>query len=391
MNPIDLIALLFLVLGVVLGARSGFLGPVLGLIGAAAAFGLALVLASVFGPQLAELQQPTRALVTLLGLGTLVLIGEAVGATAGASLSFGLRGTPLRAADAVGGAVVGVAHVVLLLWLFGGMLAAGMAPNLVPTARGSVALGLVGERLPSPVVVSGRLLALLDTTQIPGLLRGIEPPPAAPVELPSNAEAAALARSAMASTARITSSGCGTLQSVGSGFFVSPTHVVTNAHVVAGSSETTITQGSTVYEARVVAFDPDADLALVYAPEAHGTPLRMASDPPSRGTTGAVLGYPGGGNLTVTSAAVSATFDIEGPDIYGDGRSPHSIVELRAAIHHGNSGGPLITAPGTVGGVVFGSSRSDPDVGYAIGPDQVTRTLAPSIDRTRAVDTGSCL
>ena len=75
-----------------------------------------------------------------------------------------------------------------------------------------------------------------------------------------------MAESAIASTARIASTGCGEGQVVGSGFFVSPTDVVTNAHVVAGGDDTTVTIGGAVHHAVVVAFDPDADLALLQRP-----------------------------------------------------------------------------------------------------------------------------
>ena len=51
----------------------------------------------------------------------------------------------------------------------------------------------------------GRLLALLDTTDLPPLFAGLEPAPAPPVDLPADAEARALAQSALASTALITS------------------------------------------------------------------------------------------------------------------------------------------------------------------------------------------
>ena len=71
------------------------------------------------------------------------------------------------------------------------------------------------------MTVAGQLLALLDTTDLPPLFAGLEPLPAEPVDLPVDAEARALAQSALASTARITASGCGAGLAVGSGFFVS--------------------------------------------------------------------------------------------------------------------------------------------------------------------------
>jgi S1-C subfamily serine protease len=391
MNLIDAGVLVLLVLGLVAGARAGFLGPVLGLIGAAIGFGLAILLATLFRDQLSTIEQPIRAIVTLIMLGAFVIAGEAIGAAIGASMSLGIRRAGLRPLDALGGAVVGVTHVVVLVWLIGGMLAVGMAPTIGAIARDSVALRVASERLPAPTVVAGRLLALLDTTDLPPLFAGFEPVPAPPVALPADAEARALAQSALNSTARITSSGCGAGLSVGSGFFVSATDVVTNAHVVAGADEATVTIGGSVHAATVIAFDPDADLALLTVPNAAAPALQLSSTAPVRATTGVALGYPGGGDLTVTPAAVTAAYRAGGPNIYGDGITERSVVEMTAQIRRGNSGGPLVVAPGVVGAVVFGASRAAPEVGYAIGADQALERIGPSIGSTAAVDTGNCL
>lgn len=391
MNPLDAIILLLLLIGVLSGARAGFLGPVLGLLGAIGGFAVALVAASVLSQPLTQVEQPMRALVTLLGLVVFVVTGEALGAAIGASMSRGIRLSPLRPLDAGGGAVVGALHVVLVVWLLGGILGLGLAPVLGTAARDSVAVRLAAERLPPPGIVAGRLLALLDTTDLPPLFAGIEATPAAPVELPGDEESRRLAESALGSTGRVTSSGCGTGLSVGSAFFVTPTHAVTNAHVVAGSSATTVTIGGTDREALVVAFDAGADLALLHVPGATAPALRLSPSAPERGTPAAALGYPGGGSLTITAAAVTAIRDVAGPDIYGDGRHLRNVVELRTEIRPGNSGGPLLVEPGVVGGVVFGASRLSPDVGYAIGADEAVERIGPYIGSTAAVPTGACL
>ncbi|MCA1572266.1 MAG: MarP family serine protease [Chloroflexi bacterium] len=391
MNVIDAGVLVLLLIGLIAGARAGFLGPVLGLIGAAIGFGLAILMATLFRDQLAAIEQPMRAIATLLMFGAFVIVGEATGAAVGASMSHGIRLAGLRPLDALGGAVVGVAHIVVLVWLVGGMLAVGMAPTLANAARDSTALRLSSERLPQPTVIAGRLLALLDTTDLPPLFAGFEPIPAAPVDLPADAEARALAESAVASTARITSSGCGAGLSVGSGFFVSATDVITNAHVVAGSTETSVGLGGSIHPATVVAFDPDADLALLSVPGAGAPALTLSAMAPARATTGVALGHPGGGALTVTPAAVTAAYRAGGPNIYGDGITDRSVVEMTADIRRGNSGGPLVTAPGVVGGVVFGASLATPEVGYAIGADQALERLGPALGSTSAVGTGACL
>jgi S1-C subfamily serine protease len=391
MNLLDAFVILLFVLAAVAGARAGFLGPVLGLVGAVAGFGMALFLASVLRDQLSAIEQPMRALVTILGLGAFVLAGEAVGAAVGTRLSHGLRHSPFRPFDALGGALVGAAHIVLLVWLLGGIVAMGMAPSLGTLAHESVAVRVTTERLPPPMTVAGQLLALLDTTDLPPLFGGLEPLPADPVDLPADAEARALAQSALASTARITASGCGAGLSVGSGFFVSSTHAVTNAHVVAGSEATSVTLGGQNFEAIVVAFDSGADLALLHVPGAGAPALALAETSPTRGATGVAIGFPGGGPLTVTPAGVTASHDVVGPNIYGEGAQGRNVVELRAEVRRGNSGGPLVVEPGIVGGVIFGASRINPQVGYAIGSDEAVERLSPFIGATSAVDTGACL
>jgi S1-C subfamily serine protease len=391
MNPVDVTVLILLALGVVAGVRAGFFGPVGGLVGAALGFAVALLLASAFRDQLATIEQPLRAILTFAGLAAFVLVGEAAGSTAGGSLSRGIRRTGLLPLDALGGGMVGAAHVVLLVWLVGGMLAAGLFPGIAATARESVALRAVENTLPSPTVVAGRLLTLLDTTGLPPLFAGLEPDPAPPVEVPADADVRALANSAIASTARISSTGCGAGVAVGSGFFVSSTHVITNAHVVAGSVDTTVTIGGSMHVATVVAFDPDVDLALLHVPTGSSPALQLSPEPPHRGATGAAIGYPGGGDLTVAPAAVTASYRIGGPNIYGDGMVDRSVVEMQTQIRPGNSGGPLVVAPATVAGVVFGASRTSPDVGYAIGADQALASIGRFIGSTAPVGTGACL
>jgi hypothetical protein len=391
-NLFDALVIGLLALAAVAGARAGFFGPVLGLAGAILGFTVALVIASAFRDALATIEQPTRALVTLIGLGAFVLIGEALGAAIGTQMSRSLRGTLLRPFDAVGGAVVGAAHVIFFVWIVGGMLALGMAPGLSGIAQDSVAIKLTGERLPAPMTVAGQLLILLDSTDLPPLFGGLEGIPSEPVDLPDDATSRALAESAIASTAQVTAGGCGFGLSVGSGFFIAPDYAVTNAHVVAGSTSTTVTVGGGAFEAAVVAFEPDADLALLHVPGASVEPLALLVVAPTRGTTGVALGFPGGGDLTVTSAGVTNTVAIPGPNIYGETVSePRTLVELRAAIRRGNSGGPLIIEPGTVGAVIFGASRVNPEVGYAIGSDEVIDRLRPTVGSTAPADTGACL
>ena len=153
-------------------------------------------------------------------------------------------------------------------------------------------------------------------------------------------------------------------------------YVVTNAHVVAGARDgavTVSTVGGDRVGARVVLFDPALDVALLLAPDLRAEPLRFATGDPRRGTVGAALGYPGGGSFTIEPAAVTGAYRATGRDIYGEARVDRNILELRAKIERGDSGGPFVLRDGTIGGLVFAEARTDPDVGYALSPTSVAR------------------
>ena len=64
MNAFDFLVLVLLALAALAGARAGFLSPVIGLGGAVIGFAFALVAASLLHEPLAQVEQPTRALIT---------------------------------------------------------------------------------------------------------------------------------------------------------------------------------------------------------------------------------------------------------------------------------------------------------------------------------------
>jgi S1-C subfamily serine protease len=392
-NALDALTLLLIVVALILGWRSGAIPQVTGLLGAIAG-GVAVILAlPSLADLLSELDPAVRPFIVLIGLISAVALGESIGAALGrraaARLGTGLLGT----ADRTAGAGLGVVQVLLIVWLAGSLLAEGPVPRLAETAGGSTAVRTMAGILPPPTEVAIGLGSWLDTTGLPDVFVGFEPLPAPPVDQPTDPKARAIAADARASTFKVTAASCG-LSSVGTGFAIATGYVVTNAHVVAGAGARGIRVADAdgdVHDATPVLVDPSFDIALLAVRDLDAVPLRFASHDPERGDLGATLGYPGGGRLTILPAAVASSYPATGHDIYSRDRVRRQILELRAEVDRGDSGGPLILEDGTVGGVVFAEARTDPEVGYALAASEVAEHVAPAIGRTTAVDTGACV
>ena len=81
---------------------------------------------------------------------------------------------------------------------------------------------------------------------------------------------------------------------------------------------------------------------------------------------------------------------LRSPDIYGDGTVVREVFSLRALVRPGNSGGPLVSSAGKVLGVIFAASVTDTDTGYALTSQQVAGAAAQGLTRSTDVDTGAC-
>jgi S1-C subfamily serine protease len=391
-NIIDLAILGIAILAALLGWRSGALPQVLGLAGAAAGVAVVVILVPAAAGALDRFDPPVRAFLAFGGAFLVVAVAEGIGSTLGAGLRDRLGRGVANRLDAGLGALFGIAQAFVLAWLIGGLLATGPFPSLAREAQRSVAVRALLGTFPPPSEVAGELASLIDASGLPQVFSGLEPPPAPAVPLPGSGEAAQIAAAALGSVVRVDAQACGQVFS-GTGFAVAPNFVVTNAHVVAGATGVAVTADATGRRARgtVVFFDPELDLALVRTADLVLLPLRFAAAAPGRGTVGAALGHPNGGALAVIPAAVSAEVRARGRDLYATHAVIRDILELRAPIEPGDSGGPFLLADGSVGGVIFAESRTDAAVGYALDPLAVADRVNPLLGRTAAVDTGACL
>jgi len=133
------------------------------------------------------------------------------------------------------------------------------------------------------------------------------------------------------------------------------------------------------------------DVAVLYVPGVGLPPLPTTSSDPSRGTTGAIIGYPGGNEEMVVPAGVSGTEMARGYNIYGDTLVTRDIEVLASHVIPGNSGGPMVDGNGTVIGLVFAASTTNPDEGYALTMPQISADLQSGVGHKQPASTGTCV
>lgn len=390
-NFIDAAAVLLVIVAVIMGARSGFVVQAMALLGFGAGVGVLLVVAPHLAELVATMDPPLRALLALGAMAGIVLLAQSLGSSLGFALRTRMGRGVLSGMDSAAGAAFGIVRGIFLIWLAGGLLALAPLPTLASEARQSVVLRTLDTRLPSPVILAAEFGRLIQAAGLPDVF--LEPAvPAAPVDGPAQREAEQMAATARASTVRVEAVACTNFMT-GSGFAVAPSHFVTNAHVIAGAERVWVSFDGQLerLEGSVVHFDPALDAAVVYVAGLDVEPLELAGRTPQRGQQAAALGFTGGGRQRAIPAAVSRSLEARGRDIYGREVVPRQVVEMRADVSPGDSGGPLILPDGTVGGVTFSESRTDTTVGYALSPVAVSESIEPALTRTRPVSAGECI
>jgi S1-C subfamily serine protease len=179
----------------------------------------------------------------------------------------------------------------------------------------------------------------------------------------------------------------------GSGWVVAPHLVVTNAHVVAGESDTTVQLDGNPpgLDADVIAFDSHDDVAILRVPGLSEPALHMAANPQA-GTPAAILGYPLDGTFDVEAGRIGQTETVSTEDAYGNGPVTRSITALRGRVRPGNSGGPMIDSAGHVVATVFAAITGSPtgEGGFAVPNALVRAELAKARLRAHSVPTGPC-
>jgi S1-C subfamily serine protease len=169
-------------------------------------------------------------------------------------------------------------------------------------------------------------------------------------------------------------------------------NIVTNFHVIEGGNAFKIRlSDQTSYDAKVVGYAPDKDLAVlrIKASPEKLVPLELGrSHDLLVGQKVLALGNPFGLDHTLTVGIVSALGrELESPG----GRKIHDIIQTDAAINPGNSGGPLLDSRGRLVGVnsaIYSPSGAYAGVGFAIPVDTVRRLVPQLIEHGKPIQPG---
>ena len=382
MSVVDIVIVVFTLAMAGIGFERGLVGSAVPLVGFIAGIAIgARVAPSLLADGAESPYAPAVAAAggILLGLFLAVAL-DGVGSGLGARLR--ARGLT-RALDAAGGALLLAALGLAAAWVFGAValhLSGAQTRELREAVQRSTILVALNDAFPP----SGPLLNTLRRIDPARAVRGPDANVAAPDRgLVDDPEVVA----ASASVVRVKGTACG-LGVEGSGWIAGPGLVVSNAHVVAGQDDTTVTgTDGAELEATVVHYEPRNDLSVLSVEGLSGAPLEL--DPaPRRGTAAVTIGYPGGGPLTLTPARLGRTGEVTSQDSYGRGPVQRAMTPFRGEVRSGNSGGPVVDGEGEVLATVFASSLDGGDPSGLGVPNEVTRRALSG--RLGEVGTGPC-
>jgi S1-C subfamily serine protease len=380
MTALDWLILAATALFAVSGYLRGFIVAALSLVG--------FTLGAIAGTRIAQLLLPAgdaSPYAPLFGLVAAVLVGALLASGFegfGQRLRRALPRRSLGVLDGLGGALLSAAIALGIAWVVGVILIA--LPNS-GSLRATIESSLILRRLDELLPPSGDLLHAIATLDpapnITGSTASVAPVSAAIVH-------GVVVLAARRSVVRILGSACG-LAIEGSGWVIAPDEVLTNAHVVAGETDTTVE----VYgappslPATVVLFDAYNDLAVLRVADLGLPTLSLARQSPA-GTAAAILGYPENGPFVAEPGRIGMTQRVLTENAYGRGPVTRELTLVRGLVRPGNSGGPAVNANGQVVATIFAATTSaGPRGGFGV-PDSVTRQ---DLERARGpVSTEGC-
>jgi len=178
----------------------------------------------------------------------------------------------------------------------------------------------------------------------------------------------------------------------GSGIALTPTRILTNAHVVESAAKypqnvalgVVPSEGQKSYAGKLIAIDTKRDLALIEITEGRVPSAAIYTGPLDSGADVVALGYPG--NVDLATARSAADYITPRTPVRSEGnisntQSVDGIATLvhTAKISRGNSGGPLVDQCGRIVGIntfITRADDGDSPFAFAISVREIARFLA---------------
>jgi S1-C subfamily serine protease len=389
-NFLDLVVVLAAVAAGMFGYRLGFVRRSFSWAGLAGGIVLALAFVDDVADALRASPPRTRLLASLAFVALLATIGQGAGFALGSLVHqrVGRAGAGVRRGDRVAGAALGVLGVLTLVWLLVPALAS--SPGWPAGAvRNSAVVKAIEGLAPAPPDEAATLGRLVGDQTFPEVFDTLTSPDAG--DPPVGGLGADVAARVAGSIVKVEGVACDRVQD-GTGFVAARDVVVTNAHVIAGEERTRVeTPDGRRLDTRVVAFDPNRDLAVLSVPGLALTPLGFADG--SVDARGSIFGHPGGGALRESPMRISEEIVAEGTDIWRSASTTRQVFVLAAVAAPGDSGAPVVDEAGRVLGVLFALDLSRPTTAYALTDEELHAVLGPVLDATAPLvdGTGPCL
>ncbi|WP_153040551.1 MarP family serine protease [Actinoplanes sp. TFC3] len=391
MLVVDAILIVLMVVFAISGYRQGFVIGALSFAG----FFSGLLIGLQVGPLIANkfASSTTRLVVALVVIFALAVLGQTLAGWLGTKVRRAIDSRPLQRLDDAGGAVVSVIAVLLVAWLIAVPLGSTPFPDINRQVRSSAVLNGIDSVMPAQAqALSSSLRESLNTNGFPDVFGSLTRTNVREVAPPDPA----LAKSQVVVNSRKsvikvlgTAPSC-SRRIEGSGFVYADERIMTNAHVVAGTRNVQVETQNDRLDGKVVVYDPERDLAVIYVPGLKAPVMSFVNKPAGVSANAIVLGFPLDGPYNAQGARVSDVGNITGPDIYDSGNVTREIYTIRALVQSGNSGGPLIAQNGDVLGVIFAAAADDRNIGFALTAAEAAGTARLGLERTRGVKTGDC-
>lgn len=192
----------------------------------------------------------------------------------------------------------------------------------------------------------------------------------------------------------------------GSGIAISPTRIVTNAHVVESAARypgnvalgVVPSEGQKSFAGKLIAIDTARDLALVEITEGRLPAAAIYTGPLDSGADVVALGYPGNVDLATARSANDYITPRTPTRSEGNFSNMQAVDRVAMLIHtakisRGNSGGPLVDQCGRIVGINTAITRADDGdspFAFAIAGRELMRFLADAGQQYTGVGT-ACL